>query len=163
MYFPHHADCIAKLDSLWGYGQVCLFLNCAGVLINKFSDHQPCFMLLNAETKKSHTPNLVKLKVITQDALFNIHNYLMMTNIHEKLDQSPSADVNSNDDIMFNEIYRVVEKHISSKTVKFNKYKHKKSKWITHGVIKSIKYRDELYKILKNDTACICYIHHTTN
>ena len=66
----------------------------------------------------------------------------MMTNIHGQLDQSPSADINSNYDIMFNEIHRVVEKHISSKTVKFNKYKHKQSKWITHGVIKSIKYRD---------------------
>ena len=73
----------------------------------------------------------------------------MMTNIHEQLDLSPSADVNSNYDIMFNEIHRVVEKHISSKTVKFNQYKHKQSKWITHGVIKSIKYRDKLYKILK--------------
>ena len=124
-------------------------INCAGILINTFSDHQPCFMLLNAETKKTHTPNLVKLKVITQDALFIIQNDLMMTNIHWQLDQSPSADVNSNYDIMFNEIHRVVEKHISSKTVKFNKYKHKKSKWITHGVIKSIKYRDQLYKILK--------------
>ena len=73
----------------------------------------------------------------------------MMTNIHEQLDQSPSADVNSNYDIMFNEIHRVVEKHISSKTVKFNQYKHNKSKWITHGVITSIKYCDKLYKILK--------------
>ena len=42
-----------------------------------------------------------------------------------------------------------MEKHISSKTIKFNKYKHKKSKWITHGVIKSIKYHDKLYKLLK--------------
>ena len=73
----------------------------------------------------------------------------MMTNIHGQLDQSPSADVNSNYDIMFNEMHRVVEKHISSKTVKFNKYKHTKSKWITHGVIKSIKYRDKPYKLLK--------------
>ena len=73
----------------------------------------------------------------------------MITNIHGQLDQSPSADVNSNYDIMFNEIHRVVEKHTSSKTVKFNKYKPKQSKWITHGVIKSIKYRDKLYKLLK--------------
>ena len=87
-------------------------INCAEILINTFSDHQPCFMLLNAETKKTHTPNLVKLKVITQDALFNIQNDLMMTNINEQLDQSPSADVNSNYDIMFNEIHRVMEKHI---------------------------------------------------
>ncbi len=54
------------------------------------------------------TPNLVKLKVIAQDALFNIQNDLMMTDIHEQLDQSPRADVNSNYDIMFHEIHRVV-------------------------------------------------------
>ncbi len=35
------------------------------------------------------------------------------------------------------------------KTVKFNKRKHKKSKWITFGIIKSIYYRDDLYKKLK--------------
>ena len=112
--------------------------------------------------KKDIIPNLVKLKIITQNALLNIKNDLMMNNIHGHLDQSPSADVNSNDDIMFNEIHSVVEKHIPSKSVKFNKYKHKKSKWITHGVIKSIKDSDQLYKNT-NDTACICYIHHTTN
>ncbi len=33
-----------------------------------------------------------------------------------------------------------------SKTIKFNKRKHKKSKWITFGIIKSISYRDDLYK-----------------
>ena len=87
-------------------------INCAGILINKFSDHQPCFIILNAETKETHTPNLVKLKIITHNALLNIKNDLMMTNIHGQLDQSPSADVNSNYDIMFNEIHRIVEKHI---------------------------------------------------
>ncbi len=30
--------------------------------------------------------------------------------------------------------------------MKFNKYKHKKSKWVTFGIIKSIQYRDNLYK-----------------
>ena len=39
----------------------------------------------------------------------------MMTNIHDQLDQSHSADVNSNYDIMVNEMHRVVEKHISAK------------------------------------------------
>ena len=38
---------------------------------------------------------------------------------------------------------------MSSKWVKFNKYKHKKSSWITQGLLKSIKYRDNLYKRLK--------------
>ena len=66
-------------------------INCAGILINKFfSDHQPCFIILNAEIQKHiHTPNLVKLKIRTQNALLNIKNDLMMTNIHGQLDQSP--------------------------------------------------------------------------
>ena len=71
-------------------------INCAGILINKFSDHQPCFIILNAETKKTHIPNLLKLTIITQNALLNIKNDLMMTNIQGQLYQSPSADVNSN-------------------------------------------------------------------
>ena len=39
-------------------------INCAGILVNTFYDHQPCFNILNAETKKTHTPNLGKLKKI---------------------------------------------------------------------------------------------------
>ena len=41
------------------------------------------------------------------------------------------------------------EKHLPYKFVKFNKYRHKDSKWMTHGVIKSIKNRDRLYRELK--------------
>ncbi len=36
-----------------------------------------------------------------------------------------------------------------SKVVKFSKYKHKRFKWVTFGIIKSIAYRDNLYKKLK--------------
>ncbi len=34
------------------------------------------------------------------------------------------------------------------KVVKFNKYKHKNSKWISKGIIKSIHFKDNLYKTL---------------
>ncbi len=37
-------------------------------------------------------------------------------------------------------------KHIPQKYVRFHKYKHKHSAWITQGIIKSIHYRDDLYK-----------------
>ena len=36
------------------------------------------------------------------------------------------------------------------KIVKFKKHKHKKTTWITSGIIKSIKYRDNLYLRLKH-------------
>ena len=39
--------------------------------------------------------------------------------------------------------------HIQTKVVKFHKYRHKKSNWITKGLLRSIKYRDKLCKQLK--------------
>ena len=44
---------------------------------------------------------------------------------------------------------RSKNKHMPSKWVKFNKYKHKKYSWVTQGLLQSIKYRDKLYKRLK--------------
>ena len=38
---------------------------------------------------------------------------------------------------------------MTGKLDKFNKYKHKISKWITYGILKSIRFRDNLYKKLK--------------
>ena len=42
------------------------------------------------------------------------------------------------------------EKHFPNKRVKVNKHKHKLSPWITTGLIKSIEFRDKLYKWLKS-------------
>ncbi len=33
--------------------------------------------------------------------------------------------------------------------IKYNKYKHKKSKYVTFGIIKSLQFRDNLYNNLK--------------
>lgn len=44
----------------------------------------------------------------------------------------------------------LINKHFPIKWVKFNKYKHKVSPWISQGILKSIKYKDNLYKKLKS-------------
>ena len=63
------------------------------------------------------------------------------------------ADVNMN----YNTIIGVIEggltKFIPTKTVKFDRHKHKKSKWITRGLLRSIKFRDKLYLKLKRTEA----------
>ena len=41
------------------------------------------------------------------------------------------------------------KKHMPIKIVKFSKHKHKKSEWITKGIIKSIKFRDKLHNKMK--------------
>ena len=40
-------------------------------------------------------------------------------------------------------------KHMPYKLVKFKKHKHKYSQWITNGILKSKKYRDNLHNQLK--------------
>ena len=46
-------------------------------------------------------------------------------------------------------ISQAKDKHLPIKLVKFNKHKHKKSNWISIGIIRSITYRDKLYMRLK--------------
>ena len=44
-------------------------------------------------------------------------------------------------------------KHFPPHEVRFDKYKHKFSPWISSGIIHSIKYRDSLYRKLKKTNA----------
>jgi hypothetical protein len=45
-----------------------------------------------------------------------------------------------------------LDKHMPPKTVRFNKFKHKKENWITKGLLKSMKTKDKLYHKLKPET-----------
>ena len=67
-------------------------------------------------------------------------------NISSKLNQNPFANPNTNYSILENIIADARNNHIPSKFVKFNKHKHKKSKWITNGILKSLNHKDKLYK-----------------
>ena len=63
-----------------------------------------------------------------------------LTKIYEKLDISSTADTNRNYNIILDEINQAKNKYMMSKLVKFNKYKHKKSTWITQGLLASIRH-----------------------
>ena len=62
-------------------------------------------MLINSQTRTTQTPKYKTMKLLTQHDLLNIQNYLVETNIYEKLDKSLMADVNENYNIMHQEIY----------------------------------------------------------
>ena len=38
---------------------------------------------------------------------------------------------------------------MSTKRIKYNKYKHRKLPWMSNGILKSIKFHDKLYKDMK--------------
>ena len=77
--------------------------------------------------------------------MLNVRHEIQSEELFNKLDKSCTADINLNYEMLNDEILRAKHKHMRCKLVKFNKYKHKKSTWITQGLLKSIRYRDKLY------------------
>ena len=69
-------------------------------------------------------------------------------NIDDKLEHAIDSDPQKNYDCFIALLNGAKNKHLPKKRVRFNKNKHKKSKWMTNGILKSIKEKDKLYKKL---------------
>ena len=65
------------------------------------------------------------------------------------MDTNPNTNPNYNYNKMISIIDEAKKKHMLIKIVKLSKHKHKKSEWITKGIIKSIKFRDKLHNKMK--------------
>ena len=113
-------------------------IHTAGILTKRFSDHQPYFMITHNTVKLQSPPKYVKVNTLNADAMIKVMNEIKLGNIYEKLNKNPNADPNYNYDIIYEEITRAKTKHMLSKLVKFNRYKHEKSAWINQGVVTSI-------------------------
>ena len=64
------------------------------------------------------------------------------------LNRNLFGDPNENYNMLENIILQAKSKYLSPKTVRFKKYKHKISPWLTAGILQSIKCRDVLYRRL---------------
>ena len=116
-----------------------------GIFLSSLSDHFPTFILIDTKTKtKAPLPKYLKLQTHPNDN--NITDFitdLKNTDLLSKLN-SESPDENYN--ILINHLSLLRDKHFPCKTVKFNKHKHKLNKWITKGILKSIRHKDKLYQ-----------------
>ena len=71
---------------------------------------------------------------------------LDLTNLLQKdLDSDPNINYNKLDFILD----KLFIKHMPARKIKLNKYRHKKSEWITPAIIRIIKFRDNMYEHLK--------------
>jgi hypothetical protein len=118
----------------------------SGILIKKFSDHQPYFTILNNIHHKNHTPKYIKVIKQDKESIQKFHQAIIQSLEHERLNKDITKDPNINYNILHNIIQNAKVKHLPQKFVRFQKHKHKKSSWVTQGIIKSIHYRDGLYK-----------------
>ena len=82
-------------------------------------------------------------------SLNNFVEELRENNITEQINNDINANPTDNYKIFLAIIQEAKNKHLPTKKVKFNKYKHKKNKWITRGILKSIKTKNMIYKQLQ--------------
>jgi hypothetical protein len=121
----------------------------AGICVTKLSDHNPYFICITNEVSINAAPKYVQLKPNSLD-IIQFHDAITSSNIYDKLDTDISSNPNLNYEIIDHTFEEMRSKYLPIKKVKFNKHKHKKSDWITQGIVRSIKNRDKLYKDLKN-------------
>ena len=72
-------------------------------------------------------------------------NEMNACDISSNMDTDLSSDPNMNYDILHNHIFKMKGKHLPFKFEKYHKHKHKNNKWISFGIIRSIKTRDAMY------------------
>ncbi len=133
----------------------------SGVLRKKLSDYQPYFIILNNVKIRDHPPIYLKINKQDKESIQNFHNEILTSNELNSLNKNFTEDPNTTYNILHNAIQSAKHRHMPHRFAKFSKYKHKKSKWITYYITKSIHYRDNLYKKTQNDGSQFGTIHST--
>lgn len=127
----------------------------AFILTHKLSDHQTCLIKIDLfDDKLTRKQKFDKRKITIRqggkNSLGKLIDELTETCVTDKLDKNEDADADKNFTLMSDIVTKAYNKHFPLVKVKFDKYKHKGSDWITDGIIQSIKQRNKLYKNLKN-------------
>ena len=90
----------------------------------------------------------LKSNSYTNRAIERIRRDLIAENIPLKIDASLDVNPNIAYNIIESSVSRVKHRHHPIKMVNFKRYKHKLNNWVTFGLLRSIKFRDKLYKQL---------------
>ena len=120
----------------------------SGILLNQISDHQMVFTLVENLSYVTDVPKFIDIECNDPRSMQAFIAELEDINIYDKLEQAIDSDPQKNYDCFIALLNGAKNKHLPKKRVRFNKNKHKKSKWMTNGILKSIKEKDKLYKKL---------------
>ena len=127
----------------------CTLDTTSGIIIEKVSDHQPYFTILDTTLTRHDTPRFIKISNSDKESINHFHEALATSDRLNSLNVNPAQDPNINFSILQDTIQTAKNMYLPEKIVKFDKHKHKKSKWISQSLLKSVTFRDKLYKRLK--------------
>ena len=120
----------------------------SGLLINDLSDHKIIFTFHKNKSYLVKVNKFIEIETRDERSMNNFVNELKETNIYDQLDKQLTGDPNANYELFNSLLNNAREKHLPKKKIKYQKKLHKKSKWITNGILNSINKKDKLYKTL---------------
>ena len=121
----------------------------AGILTSQISDHLPYFICIESFQTTKCKNKFIKIRTNDNASLIRFKTALSSSQIIDTFNKDTMANPNENYNRLEDEIINLINIHLPTKIVKYNKHKHNKSQWITSGIVKSISIRDNLYKKLK--------------
>ena len=121
----------------------------SGILHSPISDHYGAFTSLTFNQPKT-SPRYITICKQDDNSLAQFKQALESSDMLSKIDKRITEDPNKTYEVLESEIIRMKDKFLPTKTVRFNKYKHKKNSWITSAILESIHHRDKLYCKLKS-------------
>ena len=120
----------------------------SGILLNHISDHQLIFTYIEHLSYIQKVPKFVEVEKVNSSSIKKFVEELENLNIYDGLNKSVDSSPHLNYDTFINLVQYAKNKHIPRKQVKYQKKKHKKSKWMTTGILNSINTKDRMYKLL---------------
>ena len=118
----------------------------SGIFVSKLSDHFPIFTCQDFLKSKINSNKFITVQEKTNSAINQFSNFIENSIKETDFHSGPTNDPNINYDKLENIIIKGNEKCFPTKIKRFNKYKHKLNPWMTEGILRSIKFRDILYK-----------------
>ena len=137
----------------------------SGIIFSSLSDHFGCFTCIDLFKKDPKMKEkMVRVFHHTENDILKFTKELENSITQTQFDSNLYSDPNENYNKLETLITTAKQKHMPSKLEKVKRYKHKLSPWITSAIIKSIKYRDQLYRKMKScDPDSEEYGKHRTN
>ena len=120
----------------------------SGILINDISDHKMIFTFIENIEFIEKFDKLIKIEQKGEIAIQKFVEELKSMKIFDELNQNINDSPEDNYNKFASLLNHAREKHLPIKLVKYNKKRHKKSCWMTNGILESINTKDKLYKIV---------------
>ena len=121
----------------------------SSILVSKISAYLSCAVNLCISEKTTKRQKYIQTRTINDTTINDIRAALFSVDISSLLNANLSTDPNIEYERFETIITEMHDEYFPEKCVKWNQYKHKLSNWITSGILKSIEFRDKLYKRLK--------------